>query len=142
MVYFTTFSSSCRSFLFPLARRVVADTHLDATTDDFVHAYAEENIPPDWVVTSPPYRHAFAILKQALRVGRIGVAFKLRLTFLEPTKTRGQWLRDNPPCRVVMLPRATYRGRKCSSTEAWFIWEAVRRQELHRPAFCFALASG
>lgn len=35
---------------------------------------------PDWVVTSPPYQDAFAILKQALRFGRVGVAFKMRLT--------------------------------------------------------------
>ncbi|CAN0324330.1 unnamed protein product, partial [Ectocarpus sp. 6 AP-2014] len=95
----------------------------------FVKAYVEERVRPDWVVTSPPYKHAFAILKQAMRVGRMGVAFKLRLTFLEPTKTRGRWLKENAPDRVVMLPRATYRGRGCSSTEAWFIWETGRGGE-------------
>ncbi|CAB1106959.1 unnamed protein product [Ectocarpus sp. CCAP 1310/34] len=53
----------------------------------------------------------------------MGVAFKLRLTFLGPAKSRGRWLKDNPPDRIVMLPRATYRRRRCSSTETWFVWE-------------------
>ncbi|CAN0158809.1 unnamed protein product, partial [Scytosiphon promiscuus] len=103
--------------------------HMDAITDAFVEAFSKDPRRPDWIVSSPPYRHAFSILRQALRVGRVGVAFKLRLTFLEPTKTRGRWLRENPPDRVVMLPRATYRGRKCSSTEAWFVWESGRDQK-------------
>jgi len=91
--------------------RLVADSHIDASTDAFVDAFGGGARRPDWVVTSPPYKHAFAILKRALRVGRVGVAFKLRLTFLEQTKTRGQWLKDNPPHSIVVLPRAMYRGR-------------------------------
>lgn len=95
---------------------------------------------PEWVVTSPPYKHAFAILKRALRIGRVGVAFKLRLTFLEPTKTRGPWLKDNPPHSIVVLPRAVYRGRKCSSTEGWFIWRGGRVDAgCNKPAFFFSL---
>jgi len=90
---------------------LVADSHIDASTDAFVDAFGGGARRPDWVVTSPPYKHAFAILKRALRVGRVGVAFKLRLTFLEQTKTRGQWLKDNPPHSIVVLPRAMYRGR-------------------------------
>ena len=113
---------------------------MDATTDAFSDSFGEEARRPEWVVTSPPYKHAFAILKRALRVGRVGVAFKLRLTFLEPTKSRGQWLKDNPPHSIVMLPRATYRGRKCSSTEAWIVWKGGRvDEERNRPAFFFAL---
>lgn len=112
---------------------------MDATTEAFGDAFAEEARRPEWVVTSPPYKHAFAILKRALKIGRVGVAFKLRLTFIEPTKTRGQWLKDNPPHGVVVLPRALYRGRKCSSTEAWFIWKVGQGEESHRPAFAFAL---
>ncbi|CAN0210642.1 unnamed protein product [Ectocarpus sp. 12 AP-2014] len=123
-----------------LSPSLVADTHLDASTDDFAEAYLEDTRRPDWVVTSPPYKNAFFILKQALRVGRVGVAFKLRLTFLEPVKSRGRWLKENPPDRIVMLPRARYRGRKCSSTEAWFVWEAVREEKQDtKPAICFSL---
>lgn len=113
---------------------------MDATTDAFADFFADDSRRPEWVVSSPPYQHAFAILQQALCVGRVGVAFKLRLTFLEPTKTRGRWLRENPPHSIVVLPRAVYRGRKCSSTEAWFVWKKDRGPEgCTSPAFFFVL---
>lgn len=114
---------------------------MDASTDTFREAFSEETRRPDWIVTSPPYDNAFAILKQALRVSRVGVAFKLRLSFLEPTKTRGRWLRENPPDMIVVLPRATYRGRKCYAVEAWLVWKKVKTQDADgSPPFCFALA--
>ncbi|CAN0364435.1 unnamed protein product [Pylaiella littoralis] len=97
-------------------------THLDASGADFVQAYGQGDNRPDWVVTSPPYKNAFAILKQALHVAQGGVVFKLRLSFLEPTKTRGQWLKDNPPSLTIVLPCAVHRGRKCNVPEAWFMW--------------------
>ncbi|CAM9112158.1 unnamed protein product, partial [Hapterophycus canaliculatus] len=98
------------------------DTHFDAGSEDFRRVFSEEATRPDWIVTSPPYSDAFRILVQAMRVAREGVAFKLRLNFLEPTKTRGEWLKNNPPSAVVMLPRAVYRGRQCASPEAWIVW--------------------
>ena len=69
-----------------------------------------------------PYKHAFVILRQALVVARVGVIFKLRLSFLEPTKTRGTWLHKTPPALTLLLPRAVYRGRTCNVPEAWTIW--------------------
>ncbi|CAN0004156.1 unnamed protein product [Pylaiella littoralis] len=102
--------------------RLPADTHLDASGADFVQAYGQGDNRPDWVVTSPPYKNAFAILKKALHVAQVGVVFKLRLSFLEPSKTLGQWLKDNPPSLTIVLPRAVYRGRKCNVPEAWFMW--------------------
>lgn len=138
--YSSRLTSSCPFPLRTSLCRLLADSHMGAATEGFVEAFREDSWRPDWVVSSPPYKHAFAILKQALPVGRVGVAFKLRLTFLEPTKTRGRWLKDNPPHSVVMLPRATYRGRKCSSTEAWCVWENSPGQtNCNRPAFFFSL---
>ncbi|CAN0360174.1 unnamed protein product, partial [Ectocarpus sp. 4 AP-2014] len=58
--------------------RLEADYHLDAGSDAFREVFTEEVVRPAWVVTSPPYRHAFLILVEALRVARVGVAFKLR----------------------------------------------------------------
>ena len=69
--------------------RLTADTHLDALGSEFLKEYAEGDRQPQWIVTSPPYKHAFAMLRQALVVARVGVIFKLRLSFLEPTKSRG-----------------------------------------------------
>lgn len=99
-----------------------SDFHMDAASEGFGDAFTEESVRPDWIVTSPPYKNVLGFLKQAFRVARLGVAFKLRLSFLEPTKTRGTWLNENPPHALVVLPRATYRGRECSATEAWFVW--------------------
>eukprot|EP00752_Nemacystus_decipiens_P013905 g12342.t1 len=50
--------------------RLSADTHMDASTDDFADFYADDSHRPEWIVSSPPYQHAFAILKQALCFGR------------------------------------------------------------------------
>ncbi|CAM9806249.1 unnamed protein product [Ectocarpus fasciculatus] len=122
-----------------LAARLQADTHLDAASEEFKAVFSDEGRRPDWIVTSPPYGNAFCILTQALLVARVGVAFKLRLSLLEPTKTRGKWLKDNPPTAIVVLPRATYRGRICSVTEAWFVWHReVGGDQPPRQAFFFA----
>lgn len=53
---------------------LIADSHMDATADGFVGAFGEGTRRPDWVVSSPPYKQAFAVLKPALRVGCKGVA--------------------------------------------------------------------
>ena len=52
------------------------------------------------------------------------MAFLLRLSFLEPTLTRREFLRANPPKRVIVLPRISFTGdgRTDSVTCAWLIW--------------------
>ena len=89
--------------------RLTADTHLDVLTSEFLKEYVQGDRQPQWIVTSPPYKHAFAILRQALVVARAGVIFKLRLSFLEPTKTRGTWLQKTPPALTLLLPRSLSR---------------------------------
>ena len=119
-----------------------ADTHYDASSEECFRAFTDTSRRMDWVVTSPPYKNAFGVLSAALRIARVGVAFKLRLTFLEPTKTRGDWFKENPPSAVVVLPRATYRGRQCNSPEAWFVWHIVGAESDVIPIgqpFCFAV---
>eukprot|EP00904_Undaria_pinnatifida_P003294 jgi/Undpi1/12966/HiC_scaffold_7.g02632.m1 len=110
-----------------LNRCLQADTHYDASSEQCVKAFTQEARCIDWIVTSPPYKNAFTTLGQALRIARVEVAFKLRLSFLEPSKARGPWLKENPPSVIVYLPRATYRGRVSNSPEAWFVW---RRQSV------------
>lgn len=88
----------------------------------------------DWVITNPPFSDALPILQQAVRVARVGVAFLLRKTFLEPTGVegkpkpgdRGPWLAANPPTRIIGLPRHKFRGKGSDSVSAdWMIWERV-----------------
>lgn len=59
---------------------------MDASADAFRKAFKMEWRRPNWIVTSPPYSNAVSILQQALLVARVGVAFKLRMLFIEPTK--------------------------------------------------------
>lgn len=121
------------------APSLLADTHMDAASEEFCAAFQEEALRPDWIVTSPPYHNALEIVKVAIRVSKIGVAFKLRSTFLEPTLTRATWLKNNPPYMVVVLARAHYRGRPCRSTEAWFIWlRRLPQGSQPRQAFFFS----
>ncbi|MEP2388412.1 hypothetical protein [Hyphomonas sp.] len=74
---------------------------------------------PEWIVKSPPHNNKLPIVKQ--RVARSGVAFKLRLSFLEPTEARGTRLNKNLPHTLVVLPCAAYHGSEYSATEAWFV---------------------
>lgn len=98
-------------------------THLDARTHDFSYphpGFVEINA----VVTNPPFNQAFDILKNLKpQVG--AVALLLRLTFLEPTKERGEWLAKNPPQKVIVLPRYSFTGdgKTDSVTCAWMIWD-------------------
>lgn len=77
------------------------------------------------VVTNPPFSHAFSILQNARAQNPTGIAFLLRLTFLEPTKGRGQWLSEHPPNRLIVLPRYSFTGdgKTDSVTCAWMIWD-------------------
>jgi len=84
----------------------------------------------DWVVSNPPFSEAFPIVKNAVESAKIGVAMLLRLSFLEPTYERGEWLQANPPQALIVLPRISFTGdgKTDSVTTAWFIWyEETRR---------------
>jgi hypothetical protein len=81
----------------------------------------------DWVVTNPPFNAAFPILENAFNVARAGVAFLLRLSFLEPTNGRGPWLEAHQDCLSDLLifgsPRPSFTGTGTDSvTVAWMVW--------------------
>ena len=119
-----------------------AVTHADATSSQYWDTIKH----PDWIVGSPPYHYAAEIARQAIKTAKVGIALKLRLTFLEPCASRADIMLDSPPTQLIVLPRVTaYNKRKGVSshdwvTEAWFIWlkestaagaiAAVSREEL------------
>jgi len=102
--------------------------HLDATKiASYNQMKRESNIEKiDWVITNPPFEHAFEILKASYNSVEIGVALLLRLTFLEPTKSRGEWLTEHPPTSLYILgsprPSFTNNGSTDSTTCAWMVW--------------------
>lgn len=102
--------------------------HKDATTE----IYWDEFTAPtdiDWVVTNPPFNCAEKILPLAWDKALEGVAMLLRLSYLEPTKGRGQWLQDHADqLRLVMpigQPRPSFRedGGTDTVTTCWFVWD-------------------
>jgi hypothetical protein len=109
-------------------QEVLADFHGDAGSRDAL-IWREKF---DWVITNPPFSESHRILPLAFENARIGVAFLLRLTYLEPTSKknpRGDWLvRYSDHMRYLMTfgsprPSFTSDGRKDSTTSAWFVWD-------------------
>lgn len=76
-------------------------------------------------LTNPPFNDAFVIAEQAYEFCQIGVVLLLRLSWLEPTDDRGQWLKAHPPTRLIVMPRHDFRGngKTDSVTSAWFVWD-------------------
>src|SRR5580765_2384571 len=68
----------------------------DATNPATWRQWLEKAGRPDWVITNPLFGDAFPILQLAIATARIGVAFLSRLSFIEPTKARGPWLKEHP----------------------------------------------
>lgn len=83
----------------------------------------------DWIVTNPPFNQATNILRNAWQNSRVGIAFLLRLSYLEPCKDRRDLLRqtsDNLRYLIPVNPRPKFRSDKKGGdnvTVAWFIWK-------------------
>lgn len=75
------------------------------------------------VITNPPFNQAIEIVRNFVEQ-RVMCAFLLRLSFLEPTEARGNWLAKNPPAGLIILPRISFTGdgKTDSVTCAWMVW--------------------
>ena len=93
----------------------------DATQEYYWDNY-KGNI--EWVVTNPPFNRAAQILPKAYESANIGVAFLLRLSYLEPCENRGDWLASHPPSKIIIMPRISFTndGHVDSCTTAWMVW--------------------
>lgn len=80
---------------------------------------------PDWVITNPPFKHAHQIVEHAVANAQTGVAMLLRLSYLEPTLDRADFLQVFPPKKLIVLPRFSFTrdGKTDSVTCAWMIWQ-------------------
>ena len=77
----------------------------------------------DWIISNPPFGQALSIVQEAVS-RRANVAMLLRISFLEPTKQREQFLLKHPPSGLIYLPRYSFTGNGKSdmSTVAWMLW--------------------
>jgi tRNA1(Val) A37 N6-methylase TrmN6 len=107
---------------------MATDYHADARTW-FPHPSMNGDV--SWVITNPPFNQAETMLADQwlprMWNGEItnGIALLLRLTFLEPTKSRGKLLKEHPPTSLIVLPRHSFTGdgKTDSVTCAWFVWD-------------------
>jgi len=111
-----------------------ANTHFDATRR---WCWAEMAMPrPHIVLTNPPFNQALRIIQLALERAELAVIMLLRISWIEPTEDRGEFLAATPPTRQIVLPRWNFRGRPDVKEgggdmvpTAWFVWAKV-------PWFC------
>ena len=99
-----------------------AENTYDASKVKLWEYYGNNGI--DWVITNPPFQSAFKILHNLYFQVNLGVALILRLSFLEPTKEREDFLVSCPPTDLIVLPRYSFTqdGKTDSVTCAWMIW--------------------
>ena len=97
--------------------------------DDHIDGY-------EWAITNPPFSMAEGILPVCWCNVRQGMAILLRLSYMEPTKTRHRWLSemaDHQIAQIVVNPRPKFRAGEINPktgkefgndnvTVAWFVW--------------------
>lgn len=79
---------------------------------------------PDWIIGNPPYAEAQEHIEMALKTARVGVAFLLRLAFLEGQKRAAFW-RAHPCATVhVLTKRPSFTGSGTDSAAyGFFRWQ-------------------
>ena len=87
-------------------------------------------MPFEWIVTNPPFSQAHRILPLAYECATVGVAFLLRLSYLEPTQhrnKRAEWLAAHAGHMTNLIvfgsPRPDFTGSGGDRvTTAWMVW--------------------
>jgi hypothetical protein len=100
-----------------------ADYHFDATcSHGWGHLF--EHDPLDWVVENFPFKVEHQILPHALAFARKGVVAMARISFVEPTKGRGEWLAAHPHDKRIVLERYSFtrNGKSDMATTEWLVW--------------------
>lgn len=132
-VHDVTTSDIAPTSMYEALRRSQAGQHveiphysLDATDPNTYARVAQERGRIDWTVTNPPFSRAAEIIQAALRYSR--VAMLLRISFLEPTRQREQFLTECPPSAIRYMPRMSFTsdGKTDSVTVMWAIWDWTR----------------
>ena len=78
---------------------------------------------PAWVVGNPPFNEAEAHVRMALDTAQVGVAFLLRLAFLEGAKRRAFWTQHPAASVHVLVSRPSFTGGATDSAAyGFFVW--------------------
>lgn len=116
--------ADCRVVTNDLDDGVEADYH-----DDFRSWYWSISKFP-WIITNPPYKTAKGDSLDWVKLCRErsrNTALLLRAAWLEPARSRAEFLATDPPTSLLFLPRVNFDGPSCSSScphaSVWAIWE-------------------
>lgn len=105
---------------------VVGTDILDgADFDATENLYWDNQLPPDWVISNPPFKLATEIIEKALDKAKYGVIMLLRSSFLEPCVKRRHLLNDRITHITFCNPRPQFRADTTgtdSSTVAFICW--------------------
>jgi hypothetical protein len=101
-----------------------ADLHLDATDWDSWATFLDMANTPDWIVDNVPFGVAYPIAEIAYEYARKGVVLMTRISFVEGTKQRGEWLATHPRIKQIALERYSFtgNGKSDSATTEWLVW--------------------
>lgn len=110
-----------------LDEKCSADTHFNVYTKS-----AWNFVECDLVMTNPPFEK-----NGAQRFARYALAYcpnvimLARISFMEPTNTRQEFLAAYPPRQQIVLPRYSFTGDGStdSVTVAWYVWGNKRNGE-------------
>lgn len=107
----------------PVLPDFLEDARLAPTWDLF-----EGKGPIAVVITNPPFDASLDIVRHAVERATCGVAMLLRISWLEPTDDRSEFLAAHPPTRQIVLPRWKFRGAGSGDfvTCCWFLWAKQR----------------
>ncbi|MDX2098186.1 MAG: DUF3102 domain-containing protein, partial [Leptolyngbyaceae cyanobacterium bins.59] len=103
------------------------DATLRSNWEAIVQEVFEGDIP-EWTITNPPFNQAHQILPLSWEFSLVGVAFLLRLSWLEPCGNRAEWMKehaDHLTNVIVFNPRPQFREDTNGGdqvTVAWFVW--------------------
>ena len=104
-------------------KSISSNLHLDPT---YKRSWDTAFPNVDWIISRPQFTSAHHIIRNAKEHFTRGLAFLVKLSFLEPTFEKQELLSEFPPTHLIILPRLTFFDdeKVDSITYAWFIWSA------------------
>ena len=83
----------------------------------------------DWYISNPPFNKALEFLQRAIVEARVGVAFLMRLAWLEAEERYSEVFSTRPPAliatsvdRIAMLKGRYNPAASTTMAYAWFVW--------------------
>ena len=120
-------------------RVISSDINSDSNTDypsNGALRRIRENLPEaDWIISYSLCNQVSDVLPLAYDKAKKGLIVLLKLSYLEPSPERAEWLAEHPPTQLICLPRSSLKqeGGVENVPTAWFIWLKDRLIKIRQP---------